>query len=138
MTMKHEIHECIGARLRGLSRKVDTIYRKHLEGTDITENQLSILMALYKTGEIEQIEIGRILNLERSSLSRNLTRLIDQDLIRKDGPINRPTIVLSKKGVDKVIAILPVWELAMDEVCAVLDDKALTGFNHFETALKRM
>ena len=57
MDMKYEIQECIGARLRGLSRQVDSVYRKYLEGTNITENQLSIMFALYKTGEIEQIEM---------------------------------------------------------------------------------
>ena len=74
--MKYELQECIASRLRGLSRKVDSIYRKYLEGTNITENQLSIMMALSKTGEIEQIEFGRILIMERSSLSRSLTRLL--------------------------------------------------------------
>jgi DNA-binding MarR family transcriptional regulator len=132
MVMKYEIQECIGSRLRGLSRKVDSIYRKHLEGKNITENQLSVMMALYKTGKIEQIEIGRMLNLERSSLSRNLTRLINQDFIIKEGAVNKPMISLSEKGIQKVESILPFWEQTMDEVIGLLDEKALTGFNDFE------
>jgi DNA-binding MarR family transcriptional regulator len=135
--MKYEIQECIGARLRGLSRKVDSIYRKHLEGMNITENQLSVMMALYKTGQIEQIEIGKILNLERSSLSRNLTRLITQGFIKKEGAVNRPLISLSEKGVKKVENVLPAWGLAMDEIHDLLDEKTLAGFNVFEEALKR-
>ena len=135
--MKYEFEECIGSRLRGLSRKVDNIYRKHLEGTDITANQLSIMMALYKTGKIEQIEIGRMLNLERSSLSRNLTRLIDQGLILKEGAVNRPQISLSKRGRQKVAGIIPAWERAMDEVLGLLNDKALDGFHYFENELNR-
>lgn len=135
--MEFEIQECIGARLRGLSRQVDSVYRKYLEGTNITENQLNIMFALYKTGEIEQIEIGRILNLERSSMSRNLTRLIDQGLIVKNGAINRPLISLTAKGFKKVKDILPNWKLAMKEVHSMLDDKAYAGFNLFEEALKR-
>ena len=137
MFMKYEPQECIGSRLRGLSRKVDSIYRKHLEGTDITENQLSVMMALYITGKIEQIEIGRILNLERSSLSRNLTRLIDQGLILKEGAVNRPLISLSKKGIQKVDSVTPAWERAMDEVHTLLSEKALTGFNNFEKGFTR-
>ena len=135
--MKYELQECIGSRLRGLSRKVDSIYRKYLEGTNITENQLSIMMALSKTGEIEQIEIGKILILERSSLSRSLTRLIDQGFIQKKGAINRPVISLSKKGIQKVKTIMPAWERAMDEVLGTLDKKALKGFNNFELAMKQ-
>jgi DNA-binding MarR family transcriptional regulator len=135
--MKYEVQECIGARLRGLSRQVDSIYRKHLEGTNITENQLSIMLALYKTGEIEQIEIGRILNLERSSLSRNLTRLIDQQLVVKNGAVNRPVITLTSTGLIKVKDILPNWQLAMEEIHAIVDEKAYAGFNTFEKAIKR-
>ena len=134
--MKYEIQECIGARLRGLSRQVDGIYRKYLVGTNITENQLSIMLALYKTGEIEQIEIGRILNLERSSLSRNLTRLIDQNIVAKEGAVNRPLISLTNTGLKKVKDILPTWELAMKEVHEMMDEKAYSGFNTFEKAIK--
>lgn len=134
--MKYEIQECIGARLRGLSRQVDSIFRKHLEGTNITENQLSIMLALYKTGEIEQIEIGRILNLERSSLSRNLTRLISQNIVVKKGAVNRPLISLTNIGLEKVNDILPRWELAMKEIHEMVDENAYSGFVSFEKALK--
>ena len=95
------------------------------------------MMALYTTGVIEQIEIGKLLNLERSSLSRNLTRLIDQGFIVKEGPTNRPLISLTKKGTLKVESVKPVWEEAMDEVINSLDARALGGFNHFENQLKR-
>ena len=135
--MKYEIEQCIGSRLRGLSRKVDSIYRKHLEGANITENQLSIMMALYETGEIEQIEIGNLLNLERSSLSRNLTRIIDQGFIVKEGPTNRPLISLTQKGTLKVDSVIPAWERAMDDVLSLLNEKALAGFNHFENRLRQ-
>ena len=134
--MKYEIQECIGSRLRGLSRKVDSIYRRHLEGENITENQSSIMMALYKTGKTEQNGIGKLLNLERSSLSRNLVRLINQGLILKEGAVNRPLIVLSEKGVEKVEGILPAWEMAMDEVIGLMGEKALAGFNDFEIGFK--
>jgi len=135
--MKYEVEECIGSKFRGISRKIDAIYRKHLEGTNITENQLSIMLALSKTGKIEQIEIGRILNLERSSMSRNLTRLIDQGFIHKEGAVNRPLISLSKDGLQKVTSLMPSWERAMDEVTGMLDEKALAGFKNFELAINK-
>ena len=105
--MKYELRDCLGLRLGRLSRKVDGIYRKYLEGADITERQLTIIFILSSTGKIEQIELGRILNLERSSLSRNLQRLINQGFIMKEGAVNRPTISLTKKGLKKVKSVLP-------------------------------
>lgn len=137
-SMKYEIQECIGSRLRGLSRQVDSIYRSHLEGTDVTVNQLNIMFALYKTGEIEQIEIGRILNLERSSLSRNLTRLVDQNFIEKVGAVNRPKIALTEFGINKVKELLPIWEKTMDELHELINETAISGFDKFELALKQI
>jgi len=133
--MKYEIQECIGSRIRVMSRTIDNIYRKHLIGTNITENQLNVMMALYKTGEIEQIELGRLLRLERSSLSRNLNRLIDQGYIIKEGIINRPRIILSSEGIKKVESMIPNWERAMDEVLNNLDTDT-QSFNEFEKSIK--
>ena len=134
--MNHEFQNCIGARLRSISRKVDAIYRKHLHDHNITESQLSILLALFKTGEIEQNEIGRILNLERSSLSRNLVRLKAQNLIEKNGAINRPTIVLTDKGLDFVNQVSPFWSNAMDEIHSLIGEHAIQGFEKFEQGFK--
>ncbi len=130
--MKYELEECIGARLRALSRKVDSIFRKHLQGSNITANQLSIMMVLYKTGKIGQIEIGRILTLERSSLSRNLVRLNERGLILKEGAVNRPMISLSKTGVKQVDRLIPAWENAMNDIHQTIGEKAIHSFAEFE------
>ena len=116
---------------------MDSIYRKHLEGTGITENQLSVMMTLYKKGKIEQKEIGKFLILERSSLSRNLVRLIDQHLVIKEGVLNRPLIFLSQKGRRKVKSIVPLWEKAMVEINNLVGNKALSGLKDFENGFKQ-
>ena len=134
--MKYQVSKCIGSRLRGLSRVVDNIYRKHLEGSNITEHQLSIMLALSEVGRAEQIEIGRVLHLERSSLSRNLNRLVDKKYIKKEGAVNRPIISLTKKGINKVEDLLPAWESAMDEIYRLLGAKAISSFDNFEKSFK--
>lgn len=130
--MKYQFEECIGSRVRSLSRRIDNIYRKHLGDSGITENQLSIMMALHKTGIVEQKRIGEVLSLEKSSLSRNLVRLIDADYIVKSGLINRPMIKLTNKGLGKVDELVVKWERAMDEVHQVLGEKDVMAFNQFE------
>ena len=130
--MKHEFQDCIGARLRGISRTVDSIYRKHLQEHNVTESQLSILMALSKTGETEQHVIGSVLQLERSSLSRNLVRLMDQNYVLKFGAVNRPTIVLSQEGIAFLDKVIPSWNNAMDEIHQLIGEDAITGLQNFE------
>lgn len=136
--MKYELESCIGSRVRVISRKIDNVYRKHLDDSGVTENQLSILMALYKTGLTEQKQIGQYLSLEKSSLSRNLQRLIAAQYIKKSGLINRPTIELTEKGKDKVDALTALWELAMDEIHDLLDDADLNGFQQFESRMNQL
>lgn len=134
--MKHKIEDCIGSRLRGLSRAVDSIYRKHLHGKGVTESQLSVLMVIMKKGEVEQIEVGRVLNLERSSLSRNLVRLEEQGYIVKTGPLNRPILALTNTGKQFLEQVIPCWQEAMDEIHELLGADAIDGFNSFEKGFK--
>jgi len=136
--MKYEFQECIGSRVRSLSRKLDGIYRKHLSNSAVTENQLSIMMALYKMGTIEQNQIAKFLNLEKSSLSRNLVRLIGSGYIKKQGPTNRPMIGLSTEGKTLVDELVPKWEMAMEEIHSILDKADIVSFNQFERRVSKL
>lgn len=95
-------------------------------------------MALYKTGTIEQNHIAKFLNLEKSSLSRNLVRLVDSGYIKKDGPANRPFIGLSSKGKALVDELSPKWEMAMDEIHSILDEADIKAFNQFERRIIKL
>ncbi len=136
--MKYQLEECLGSRFRVISRKIDSIYRKHLGKSGITENQLSIMMALYKTGSTEQKIIGEILNLEKSSLSRNLIRLIKAGYILKKGIVNKPLIELTKKGKHKVEELIPLWEQTMDEIQNVLNKDDLKAFSKIELSIRNL
>ncbi len=61
--MKYDLSTCIGSRMRRLSRIIDGHYRRRIKEFGITENQMTILFALYKLGKIEQGKIGEFLAL---------------------------------------------------------------------------
>lgn len=113
--MNYELDDCIASKMRILSRTVDNIYRKHLKGTGITESQLNILFVIRKMNELEVSKIGVMLQLEISSISRNLTRLIDQKLIIKKKKGNTGYISLTEAGNQIVDRLIPKWQQAMDE-----------------------
>jgi len=113
--MKYRFQQCIGARLRKLSRITDSIYRKHLAEFDVTESQISILFALSNLGLIEQGAIGNLLALERSTVSRNVNLLVKKGWVTKSSDY-RPEIELTDQGKKFVEKIAPIWERAMDEV----------------------
>jgi len=132
--VKHNLQDCIGSRLRRLSRITDGYYRKQLSGFSITENQLTILFALRKMGKTEQGKIGQALVLERSTVSRNVKLLEKKDFIIKTIG-NRPEIELSKKGNELVQTLIPLWENAMDELIEKIGDKGMQYIRELEKKL---
>jgi len=133
--MKYNIENCIGNRLRCLSRIVDKDFRSSLKAFDITESQLSILFALTKLGKVEQGEIGKTLVLERSTVSRNVKLLEKREIIIKSADY-RPEIELTKKGHKLVQTLIPIWESLMDALMDKLGNEGLQNLETLEQKLK--
>ena len=133
--MKHEVQNCIGANIRSLSRIVDNYYRNCLEGFNITENQMTILFTLSKTGKIEQGKIGEALALERSTISRNIKLLEKKELLTRTTDY-RPEVELSKKGKDLVVDLLPHWNKVMDELTNKIGVESIFLIQELERKLK--
>ncbi len=132
--MKYELNNCIGLRLRRLSRIVDGYYRKNLIDYEITENQLTILFLLSKMKKVEQGRIGKVLKLERSTVSRNIKLLEKKGLIKRT-PEYKPEIELTTKGRKLAIELIPLWEKTMDELIAKLGDNGLQIIKKLEMKL---
>lgn len=132
--MKYELNNCIGLRLRKLSRIVDGYYRKNLIDYEITENQLTILFLLSEMKKVEQGRIGKVLKLERSTVSRNIKLLEKKGLIKRT-PEYKPEIELTTKGRKLAIELIPLWEKTMDELIAKLGDNGLQIIKKLEMKL---
>lgn len=132
--MKYELNNCIGLRLRRLSRIVDGYYRKNLIDYDITEKQLAILFLLSEMKKLEQGRIGKVLKLERSTVSRNIKLLEKKGLIKRT-PEYKPEIELTIKGKNIALELIPRWEKTMDELIAKLGDNGMQTINKLELKL---
>ncbi len=132
--MKYEFQNCIGANIRSLSRVVDNYYRSCLATFDITENQMTILFLLSKTGIIEQGKVGSNLALERSTVSRNIKLLEKKELLIRTTAY-RPEIELSKKGKKLVVALIPGWEKVMDELTNKIGSDSIFLIQELENKL---
>ncbi len=126
--------ECLSARIGILQRKINAIYRTHLSPLHITESQLSILLVVYKNKELGQSEISSILNLERSSLSRNMVRLEKNGWIKKNESYH-PIWSLSNSGKGFMKTVLPAWDNAMKEVNSLIGVEGWKSFKNFEKSL---
>lgn len=120
-------HECINTRLNRVTRIVNEIYRKHLEGIGVSESQMSILLHLYDHNPLMQSELGKNLHLQRSTVTRNLERMVKGGYIAKKGTELRPEIHLTAKGKRLVKKIQPAWEAAMEEIGKLLASSGMTA-----------
>ncbi|MEQ9090228.1 MAG: MarR family transcriptional regulator [Balneola sp.] len=97
-----------------LNRVTGNIFRKYLSPFGITDSQTSIMFVLSKHEDgLIQNQIASIIQLEKSSLSRNLKRLIDQGYIQKN---DSSKIVITHEGKQLIEQLIPEWRKAMDEI----------------------
>ena len=60
--------ECIGARVRMLSRKISRLYDEALRPHGIKFSQMNVLTIVALRGPVAPVEVGRTLELEKSTL----------------------------------------------------------------------
>ena len=126
---------CISGKMMRCNRKVANTFRKHISQFDITNSQLSILFVLTKKIELNQKEISDILFLEKSTVNRNIKRLVQSNFILQQG---KNKLSITEKGKNKVKEILPHWQKAMDEIREVLSDDGEENLNQLVQKLTQI
>jgi DNA-binding MarR family transcriptional regulator len=80
---------CLATRVRQLSRIVTRVYDDALRPLGITASQFTLLTQLAQQDGITAVEIGHTLDIEKSTLSRNLKRLLALGHLTMDPPAGR-------------------------------------------------
>lgn len=117
---------CACANLRRAARAVTKLYNRELsDGIEIT--QFTLLMTLNHTGEISQGDLGEILALDSTSLTRMLKLLKDHRWVQaKEGDDRRFRLFrLTKAGREKFQKCLPRWKRAEEQLRAALGEKTM-------------
>lgn len=112
---------CTCARLRKLTRRLTRIYDAHLAAQAIKVTQYSLL-ANAARGERTVSEFAAELEMDRSTLSRNLAPLAAQGWVSVSAgadPRSR-SISVTAAGRRKLKAALPLWRTAQCEIEAIL------------------
>ena len=113
---------CISTRVRQLSRIVTRVYDDALRSHKITASQFTLLTQLAHTDGITAAEIGIDLDIEKSTLSRNLKRLLSLGHILMDPPAGRRGrgLHLTPKGQAVIRDAFPVWQMAQKRAQEVM------------------
>ncbi len=104
--------ECLAVRVRMLNRIVSGIYDDALRPLGIKVSQLNILVAVTKLGPVSPTRISLALEIEKSTLSRNVRRMRDRGWIGGSSSELRVT----KRGRRLLEEALPLWRKAQKSV----------------------
>jgi DNA-binding MarR family transcriptional regulator len=113
---------CLATRVRQLSRIITRLYDDAMRPLGITASQYTLLAQLASRDGITAVEIGHELDIEKSTLSRNLKRLLALGLIIMDPPAGRRGrgLHLTGKGQGVLKEAFPVWQGAQARTVAVV------------------
>ena len=116
--------ECVGARVRMLSRMTTRVYDEHLRPLGLKFSQMNLLTVITARDPISPQQVGDILGLEKSTLSRNLRILESNGWIKTQPGETGNSLLLSPtaKGRLLVQKAKPCWRKAQDEVTSLLGE----------------
>jgi DNA-binding MarR family transcriptional regulator len=103
---------CMCAGLRRASRALTQFYEEELRPTGLRSTQFTVLQVLALAGEVTQGELGRMLAMDSTSLTRTLRIMSRHGWIGKRRGADRREwrLRLSKTGEVQLRRALPRWE----------------------------
>ncbi len=104
---------CLGLRVRMLNRLVTALFDDALRPLGLTGAQLSILCALQLSPRRRPVDIGTLLKIDKSTLSRNLDRMRRNGWLTKSA--TRGELDLTTEGTRLIAQAQPLWAAAQTE-----------------------
>ncbi len=114
--------ECLAVRIRLLNRTVTNIFDEALRPLSVKVSQLNVLMVVAKLGPVSPGDVARRLNMEKSTVSRNVDRMRTRGWLKvSDGDSGRKQILeLGSAGRKLIEKSLPFWKKAQAKTEALL------------------
>lgn len=131
---------CISTRVRQLSRIVTRVYDDALRSLGITASQFTLLTQLAHQDGITAVEIGHTLDIEKSTLSRNLKRLLALGLLTMDPPAGRRGrgLHLTPKGESVIKQAYPVWMEAQSRTVTIMGAQSRSTLDDLLTQAEKL
>ena len=110
--------ECVGFRVRKLNRMVSAIYDGALASAGLKTSQFSVLVAVANRENVRPSELTKLLQMDESTLSRNVERMCARGWLRlqPEGDRRSHLIEVTEAGQALIRKSLPAWQRAQTEV----------------------
>jgi DNA-binding MarR family transcriptional regulator len=117
---------CMCGNFRRTSRALTQLYENALRPLGLRATQFTILQALSQAGEVSQRQLGEILAMDSTSLTRTLAIMRRQGWITERAGEDRRERLLSLAGAGekKLARVLPVWEKVQAHLRGELGEQA--------------
>ena len=120
--------ECVASRARRLGRVLSRLYNDALRPHGLTAAQLNLMVGIQLMKGASASDIGRALELERSTLSRNLHLLKANEWVTVEpleGGVEN-SVELTADGRHKLVDAYPTWRRAQREARRLLGEATFT------------
>ncbi len=131
--------ECLGLRVRMLSRVITGIYDDALSPLGLKVSQFSVLVAVTNREKARPAELAKILQMDESTLSRNVARMCARGWLRlePDGDRRSHVITITEKGEALIRKGYPAWEKAQTEAARLLEANGVAALGSVVRKLHR-
>jgi DNA-binding MarR family transcriptional regulator len=129
--------ECVGGCVRKLNRMVTAIYDAALAGTGLKASQFTVLVTVANRGKAKPADLVKLLQLDESTLSRNVERMCARGWLRLEADDERRghLIVLTERGRALLRKCLPRWAEAQAKMTNLLGQESVTALR---TAMRKL
>ncbi|HEY8279335.1 MAG TPA: MarR family winged helix-turn-helix transcriptional regulator [Bdellovibrionota bacterium] len=114
------VDTCVAHRLRLISRVISNIYNEELSKNGLTVSQFNILTVIIAGKSISPTFISTNLQIEKSTLSRNLELMRKNSWITMESAGRGIVLGITAKGKKAFQVAYPQWERAQERSVAIL------------------
>jgi DNA-binding MarR family transcriptional regulator len=109
---------CICGTLRRTARALTQMYEKEFRALGLRATQFTILQVLARAGEVLQGQLGEILAMDSTSLTRTLKIMVREGWVaeRRGKDRRERWLRLAENGQKLLERATPVWEKLQEEV----------------------
>jgi DNA-binding MarR family transcriptional regulator len=132
--------DCIAARLRLLNRVITNLYDDALRPLGLKVSQLNILIATARLGLARHTRVCEILQLDASTLSRNVERMRAHGWLEvmEDEDARAQPFRLTPRGKRLLEKAFPAWEEAQRRAGELLGRDGLALFDKAAGMVRRL
>lgn len=121
------VNDCLAYRARRLARSMTRIYNEALRPHGLSIAEMNLLVAIGSHGSAQPVDLARGMDMDKSTLSRNLRRLVRRGWVEAaENPDGRGDLVgLTEAGAGVLEAAMPAWMEAQRQAVGLLGDQAI-------------